>query len=161
MLDICKLLNIKHLRSAAGPGCRKSLIYNALLTLPARKKLGLACNFFLDTHGERRAASCLANASLNRASEWACVDCHNNFAHVKMMSANVIKGMANAMTAQGHHHKGKRPSFFSYSSRRFSSTLSSIRGENNCIFMLVDSKRDLLIFYCVQLYSERGRNATQ
>ena len=49
------------------------------------------------------------------------------------------------MTAQGYHHKGKRPSFFSYSSRRFSSTLSIISGENNCIFMLVDSERNLLV----------------
>ncbi len=29
------------------------------------------------------------------------------------------------------------------------------------LLMLVDPKRELLIFYCVQLYRERSRNATQ
>jgi hypothetical protein len=61
---------------------RKSLIINALLIRPTAKKLCPAREFFLDTHGEGRLASCLANASLNRAREWACVDCHNYSAHV-------------------------------------------------------------------------------
>ena len=107
-----------------GPARRcKSLIYNDLLVIPAAKKLGLAREFFLDTHGKRRPASRLANALLNRARERTCVDCHNDFAHVKMMRANVIKGIANAMTAQGHHHKGKRPNFAS----RFSRAASTAR----------------------------------
>lgn len=61
---------------------RKSLIYNALLVSPASKKLCLAHDFFLDTHDERRPARGLADASLNRTRERACVDCHNDFAHV-------------------------------------------------------------------------------
>jgi hypothetical protein len=117
----------------------KCLITNALLLFPTAKKLCLTREFFLDTHGERGLASGLADAALYDTRKRTRVDCHNDFAHVKMMSANVIKGMTNAMTAHGHHHKGKRPSFFSYSSRRFSSALSIISGENNCIFMLVDS----------------------
>ena len=64
-----------------------------------------------------------------------------------MISANVIIGIATAMKAQGYHHKGKRPSFFSYSSRRFSSMLSSIRGESKriCVFILVESERKLFV----------------
>ena len=61
---------------------RKSLIFNALLVRPTAKKLCLAREFFLDTHGERGLTSCLANAALNRARERACVNCHNYFAHV-------------------------------------------------------------------------------
>lgn len=80
-----------------------------------------------------------------------------------MMSANVIKGIANAMTAQGHHHKGKRPSFFSYSSRRFSSVLSIIRGENKrmCVFMLVDSERNLLITHCLHFTRKNNVGSAQ
>ena len=64
---------------------RKSLIFNALLIFPTAKKLRLAREFFLDTHGERGLASCPANAAINRAREWACVDCHNDFAHVSLV----------------------------------------------------------------------------
>ena len=46
------------------------------------KKLCFAREFFLDTHSERGLASCLANATLNRAREWPRVDCHNYSAHV-------------------------------------------------------------------------------
>jgi len=61
---------------------RKSLITNALLVSPTPKKLGPAREFILDTHGERRLASSLADAALDCASERSCVDCHNDFAHV-------------------------------------------------------------------------------
>jgi hypothetical protein len=48
----CKLFIFKHLRRAAGARRRKSLIFNALLVRPTAKKLCLAREFFLDTHGE-------------------------------------------------------------------------------------------------------------
>jgi hypothetical protein len=99
------------------------LIFNALRILPTAKKLCLAREFFLDTHGERGAARSLAHAALYDTGKRPRVDCHNYFAHVKMMRANVIKGMANAMKAQGYHHKGKRPNFAS----RFSRATSTAR----------------------------------
>jgi len=60
----------------------KSLIINALLVSPTPKKLGPAREFILDTHGERRLASGLANAAFYDTRKRLCVDCHNNFAHV-------------------------------------------------------------------------------
>lgn len=61
---------------------RKSLNINALLVMPARKKLRLAREFFLDTHSERGLASGLANASFDCASKRSRVDGHDDFAHV-------------------------------------------------------------------------------
>ena len=61
---------------------RNLLIYNALCILPPTKKLCFAREFFLDTHGERGLASCLANAALDCASKRSRVDCHNDSAHI-------------------------------------------------------------------------------
>jgi|688.fasta_scaffold09748_13 hypothetical protein len=82
LLNICKLFIIRHLRLRGPARLRKSLIFNALLIGPTAKKLCPAHESFLDTHGERRLASCLANAPFDRARERACVDCHNDFTHV-------------------------------------------------------------------------------
>ena len=51
--------------------------------------------------------------------------------HVKIINARVAIGMATARQAQGHHHKGRRPSFASYSARTVSSALSINMGLNS------------------------------
>ncbi len=64
---------------------RKSLIFKALLIRPTAKKLCLAREFFLDTHGEGWAARCLADAALYDTRKRSRVDCHNDFAHVSLV----------------------------------------------------------------------------
>lgn len=96
-----KLLIAKHLRPAARPGRRNPLIFNDLLVSPTSKKLGSAREFILDTHGERRLASGLANATLNCAREWARVDCHNDFAHGRMTRMMRAMGIAAQTKAHG------------------------------------------------------------
>jgi hypothetical protein len=109
------------------------LIYNALLVSPTSKKLCLARDFFLDTHGKGRLASCLANASLYDTGKWPCVDCHNDLAHfekkmmvwmMSIMKTAKLKMMTTPVNAAiGYHHKGKRPNFAS----RFSRAASTAR----------------------------------
>ena len=77
------------------------MIFNALLVSPTTKKLGPAREFVLDTHGERRLASGLADAALNRARERSCVDCHNDFAHGRMIRMMRAMGIAAQTKAQG------------------------------------------------------------
>ena len=75
--------------TGGGARRRKSLIFNALLVRPTAKKLCLAREFFLDTHGEGRTARGLANAALYDTRKRACVDCHNDFAHVSSLRKKI------------------------------------------------------------------------
>jgi hypothetical protein len=98
------------------------LIFNALLVRPTAKKLCLAREFFLDTHGKGRLASGLANAALYDTGKRPRVDCHNDFAHTKKThKRNKMSVMT--MPRQGNHHQGKRPNFAS----RFSRAASTAR----------------------------------
>jgi hypothetical protein len=76
------VIDFQQLRSRGGARHRKSLIYNALLIRPTAKKLFLAREFFLDTHGEGRLASGLADAAFYDTGKRSRVDCHNDSAHV-------------------------------------------------------------------------------
>jgi hypothetical protein len=76
------VLDLQGVTPRGGARRRKSLIINALLIRPTAKKLCPAREFFLDTHGEGRLASGLANAALYDTRKRTCVDCHNDSAHV-------------------------------------------------------------------------------
>jgi hypothetical protein len=54
-----------------------------------------------------------------------------------MIKNKVTMGIAMQTSAQGYHHKGRRPSFASICTRTFSSTLSTNNGENKGIFFVI------------------------